>query len=159
MNNQSAEYVAITIVICALAGVTGWIISVIASSFRQMRSSRDLVNLHGKLLDRFSNSSELIAYLEGDAGRRFFESLTIDGRDSISRILNSMQAGLVLFLLGVGLVALRSTQDEAWLRQILLLAGTPTATVGAGLLISSFIAFRLCKSWGVMRERGSLDRS
>ena len=39
-----------------------------------------------------------MAYLEGEAGKRFFESLTLDGRESISRILNSIQAGVVLLL-------------------------------------------------------------
>jgi hypothetical protein len=157
MSDRAIENLAISVILSVLGCVAAWIIWVIAANIRRSRTSKHIVDLHSKLLDRFVNSNELMAYLEGEAGKRFFESLTLYVRDSMSRILNSMQAGVVLLLLGVAFLGLHSTQHEPWIRQTLLLAGVPTGTIGAGLLISAFFAFRLCRRWGLLKDRGNLD--
>ena len=157
MSDPAIENLAISVILSVLGCVAAWIIWVIAVNIRRSRTSKHIVDLHSKLLDRFANSNELMGYLEGEAGKRFFESLTLDVRDSMSRILNSMQAGVVLLLLGVAFLGLHATQHEPWIRQTLLLAGVPTGTIGAGLLISAFVAFRLCRRWGLLKDRGNLD--
>jgi len=157
MSDRSIENLAVAVIFSVLGCVAAWIISVIAVNIRRSRTSKHIIELHSRLLDRFGNSSELIAYLEGEAGKRFFESLTLDARESMKRILNSIQAGVVLVLLGLAFLALHATQDEPWIRQILLLAGVPTATTGAGLLISALVAFRLCRRWGLLKDRGGLE--
>ncbi len=91
-----SDKLAITIIMCTIASVLGWSVWVIAVNIRRSRWGKQVAELHSKLLDRFAGSQDLIAFLEGDAGRNYFESLAFDLKDSLSRILNSIQLGIAL---------------------------------------------------------------
>src|SRR3954469_9349706 len=98
-----SENLTIAIVLSTCACVSGWAIWVIAVNIRRSRSSKQVTELHPRLLDRFSGSKELIAFLEGETGRRYLEALESELRDPLNRILNGIQVGIVLVLLGVSL--------------------------------------------------------
>jgi hypothetical protein len=148
------DALAITIIISTIACVLGWSIWVIAVNIRRSRWGKQVAELHSKLLDRFSGSQDLIAFLEGDAGRKYFESLAFDLKDSLSRILNSIQLGIALASLGVSLLIVRSGQDDPLTRKALLLIGTPATALGIGFLVSAAISHRLCKAWGLLYKNG-----
>jgi hypothetical protein len=116
-----SDKLAITIIMCTIASVLGWSVWVIATNIRRSRWGKQVAELQSKLLDRFAGSQDLIAFLEGDAGRNYFESLAFDLKDSLSRILNSIQLGIALASLGVSLLIVRSGQDDPLTRQTLLL--------------------------------------
>lgn len=105
-------------------------------------------------MDRFTGSQELISFLEGDAGRKYFEALAFDLKDSLSRILNGIQLGVVLVLLGASLLVVRSGQDDSYARNSLLLLGVPSIALGIGFLTSAVISHRLCKAWGLLNNNG-----
>jgi len=157
MSDHSVESLVVLVIVSVLGCASAWVISVIAVNIRKSRVSQRIADIHGKLLDRFGNSGELMAYLEGDAGKRFFESLTLDVRDSMSRVLESIQAGVVLLLLGIALLSLRAGPYAPWIRQILLLSGVATAAIGVGLLISAWITMRLCQKWGLLKNGRDLS--
>src|SRR5580698_9950461 len=104
------DSLAVTIILTTIACVLGWSVWVIAVNIRRSRWGKQVAELHSKLLDRFAGSQELIAFLEGDAGRKYFESLAFDLKDSLSRILNGIQLGVALASLGVSLLLVRSAQ-------------------------------------------------
>src|SRR5205814_1336936 len=107
-------------ILSVLGCVTGWVVWAIAVNIRRSRTSKHVLDLHGRLLDRFGTGQELTAFLEGEAGKRFFESLTCDEHASIGRVLNSIQAGIVTLLFGVALLVVRPFQDDPSIRQVLL---------------------------------------
>jgi hypothetical protein len=148
------DALAIMIIICTIACVLGWSVWVIATNIRRSRWGKQVAELHSKLLDRFASSQELIAFLEGDAGRNYFESLAFDLKDSLSRILNGVQLGIALAALGVSLLVVRSGQDDPVTRKALLLIGTPATALGIGFLISAAISHRLSKVWGLLNKNG-----
>ncbi len=148
------DSLAVTIILCTIASVLGWSVWVIAVNIRRSRWGKQVAELHSKLLDRFAGSQDLIAFLEGDAGRKYFESLAFDLKDSTSRILNSIQLGLALASLGLSLLAIRSSQDDLLTRKTLLLIGTPVMALGIGFLISAAISHRLSKAWGLFNKNG-----
>jgi hypothetical protein len=149
-----SENLAVTIIISTCACVLGWAIWVIAVNIRRSRWSKQVAELHSKLLDRFTGSQELIAFLEGDAGRKYFEALAFDLKDSLSRILNGIQLGVALVLLGVSFLVVRGGQDDPLTRNTLLLIGAPATALGIGFLISAAISHRLCKTWGLPNNNG-----
>ena len=109
-----SDNLTIAIVLSTCAIVFGWAVWVIAVNIRRSRTSKQIVALHSRLLDRFAGNQELIAFLEGESGRRYFEALEFDLKDPLSRILNGIQAGVVLILLGGSFIAVKSGQaDEA----------------------------------------------
>jgi hypothetical protein len=145
-----SENLTIAIIISTCACVFGWAVWVIAVNIRRSHSSKQVAELHSRLLDRFAGSQELIAFLEGESGRRYFQALESDLKDPLSRILNGVQLGVVLILLGLSLVAVRSGQSDEIARNTLMLIGIPGIALGVGFLISAVISHRLCKSWGLL---------
>lgn len=147
-----SENLTIAIVISTCACVFGWAVWVIAVNIRRTRTSRQIAELHTRLLNRFTASQELIAFLEGESGRRYFEALQSDLKDPLARVLNGIQLGVVLILLGVSLLAVRAGQADEAARNALLLIGVPGMAIGAGFLISAVISYSLCKSWGLLAK-------
>ncbi len=144
-----SENLTIAIVLSACACAFAWVVWVIAVNIRRSRSSKQVTELHARLLDRFAGSQELIAFLEGETGRRYFEALESELKDPLNRILNGIQFGIVLILLGLSLVTIRASQSDEVARNTLLLIGVPGIALGIGFLISSVICYRLSKSWGL----------
>ena len=145
-----SENLTIAIVLSTCAGVFGWSVWVLAVNIRRSRTSKQIVELHARLLDRFAGNQELIAFLQGESGRRYFEALESDLKDPLSRILNGIQAGVILILLGGSLIALKSGQADQTVRNALAILGVPGIALGAGFLLSAAISHRLCKSWGLL---------
>ena len=150
--NAMSQNLTITIIMSTCACVLGWAVWVIAVNIRRSQANKRVAEIHSRLLDRFADSRELIAFLEGTAGRRYFEALEFDTRGSLTRILNAIQVGVVLLLLGISFLAIRASQDESDIRNALLLVGVPCAGLGAGFLISAAISHRICKAWGVLDQ-------
>jgi hypothetical protein len=144
------ENLTIAIVVSTCATVFGWAVWVIAVNIRRSRTSKQIVELHSRLLDRFTGNPDLIAFLEGESGRRYFEALESDLKDPLSRILNGVQAGVALILLGIALIAVRSGQVNDAARNALAILGIPGIALGTGFLLSAVISYRLCKSWGLI---------
>lgn len=147
------EPLAVTIILCTIASVLGLSVWVIAVNIRRSRWGKQVAELHSKLLDRFAGSQDLIAFLEGDAGQKYFESLAFEIKDSVNRILNGIQLGVVLASLGLCLLVIRSSQDSDT-RNALLLIGAPVTALGIGFLISAAISHRLYKTLGLLHKNG-----
>lgn len=147
-DNLILPVVVIPIIFCVL----GFCVWTLAVNIRRSRWGKQVAELHGKLLDRFAGSQDLIAFLEGEAGRKYFEALAFDLKDSASRILNGIQLGIVLALVGVALLLVRGALDDPDARKALLIIGTPITAVGTGFLISAAISYRLCKAWGLLQK-------
>jgi hypothetical protein len=150
-----SENLTVAIVLSTCASVFGWAVWVIASNIRRARTGKQIVDLHSRLLDRFAANQELIAFLEGESGRRYFDALQSDLKDPLGRILNGIQLGVVLMLLGGSLIAVRSSQTDEVARNALLLIGVPGIALGAGFLISALISHRLSKIWGLLNPNRS----
>jgi heme/copper-type cytochrome/quinol oxidase subunit 1 len=144
------DNLTIAIILPFFACVFGWAVWVIATNIRRGRSSKQVAELHSRLLDRFTGNQELIAFLEGESGRRYFEALESELRDPGTRVLNGIQFGVVLILLGISLITVRTAETDEIVRNALLLIGIPGIAMGAGFLISSVISYYLSKSWGLL---------
>jgi hypothetical protein len=151
---RMSESLATTIILCTIASVLGSSVWAIAINIRRSRWGRQVAELHSKLLDRFVGSQDLIAFLEGEAGRKYFESLAFDIKDSMNRILNGIQLGIILASLGLCLLIIRSGQDSPIMRNALLLIGAPVTALGIGFLVSAAISYRLCKTLGLLHKNG-----
>jgi hypothetical protein len=151
--DQMSENTTIAIVVTTCACVFGWIVWVIGVNIRRSRSSRHLAEIHARVLDRFSGNPDLIAFLERESGRRYFEALNCYVKAPLNRVLNGIQFGIVIALLGISLIVVRNMQTDEIARNALLLAGVPAMAVGAGFLISSAISHRLTKAGGLLDKK------
>lgn len=135
----------------------GWVVRTALDHRRWQRVSRVQVETHSKLLDRMTTAEDLRAYMESPAGRQFLESapIALDGRATplaapVSRILWSMQVGVVALFLGIALQFVsRGVIDDA--AQPLRVLGVLVTAIGGGFLISSALSYVLSRKLGLLR--------
>jgi hypothetical protein len=115
--------------------------------------------VHTKLIDKFSSSQELAAYMETEAGRRFLEAAPIPVNlggeqrvpNAVARVLTPVQVGVVLVLLGIGFLLLRHAGPD--MDTPMLVLGTVILMPGIGFIISAAITWLLASRLGLMPPR------
>jgi hypothetical protein len=146
-----APMIVLIVLLCAMA----WVIRVLVESRRWTRVFALQSEVHAKLIDRFATNQELLGYMETDSGRRFLEAAPIvteiDSRrmpNLVSRIIVTLQIGLVLALLGAGLLALKNVVGDAGTTMLVL--GIVALMPGIGLILSAGVLWVLGKRLNLM---------
>lgn len=150
-------FMVFVIVVIALL----WILRVILENRRWSRLAKVQAEVHGKLLEKFSGSQDVLAYMATEPGRRFLESAPIptdlEQRPRFSapvgRILWSLQVGLIVGLAGVGMLYIRGSVPEG--DQPLLVVGTLGATLGVGFILSAIASYALSHHLGLFERAPS----
>lgn len=137
-------------IVATIFGTFGWIVYTISTNIRRAHVSSSVADLHSKLLDKCAASSELLSYLESKAGQKFLESAGIEGSQPWSRILTAVQAGFVLFLVGIAELILRTFEWHPDTAEFLQISGAIALAIGVGFLASAVASFALSKSWGLL---------
>jgi hypothetical protein len=142
------------------AGAIGsliWLIRILLENRRWGRVFRLQSEIHGKLIERFATTENLMQYMGTESGRRFLEAAPIPmGMErqrmsgGLARVIASLQIGLVLSLLGLGLVLLRHSLAE--FAAPLLVAGMVIMMPGIALLLSAAITWRVSARLGLLSE-------
>jgi len=121
---------------------------------RWNRAFKGQTEVQGRLLDKFSTSTELIAFLETDAGKRLTQIPTgtapANGGQPgsmVRRILAPLQAGVVLVFLGLGLQMLRFRFPN---EDALVTLGTMALTLGASLAAAAAISWLMARHYGLL---------
>lgn len=146
--------------LCILSALL-WLVHVMLENRRWNRIFKLQTDVHGKLIERFATSQEVLTYMGTDAGKRFLEATPIavgfEKQDPIpspvARILTPLQIGLVMTLLGLGLILLRHSVPEA--AAPLLVLGTIVLMPGLGFIISAGITWVLARRLGLMPGQGA----
>jgi hypothetical protein len=140
-------------------GALIWLIRALLENRRWSRIFKLQSEVHGRLIDKFSSSQELAAYMETEAGRRFLEAAPIpvgfeqEQRipNAIARVLTPLQIGIVLVLLGIGCYLLRSASTNTNIPMLVL--GTLVLMPGLGFIISAGVTWVLAGRLGLMPEK------
>lgn len=146
-------------------GAILWLARVFIENRRWNRIFKMHTEVHGKLLEKFSNNQELAAYMETEAGRKFLEAAPIpvafEQRQPVSsavaRVLTPLQAGIVMVLLGLGLLMLRHAGPDV--EMPMLIFGTVVLMPGIGFIISAGASWLLASRLGLMPETQSRPES
>jgi hypothetical protein len=146
-----------------------WMVRVFLENRRWSRVFKLQSEVHGKLIDKFTSTQELAAYMETESGKRFLEAAPIPVSiepaqrvpNAVARVLTPLQIGIVLVLLGIGLLSLRHAGPE--METPMLFIGTVVLMPGIGFIISAGITWLLAARLGLMPEnpavRDNFDRS
>jgi len=137
-----------------------WGIRVFIDNRRWARTFRLQSDVHSRLIDKFSSSQELAAYMQTEAGKRFLEAAPIPLRaaeeqhipNAVSRVLTSIQIGAVLVLLGIGCLLLNSLD---LINHHFLISGVVILMPGVGFLLSAIVTWFMANRMGLMPSRGS----
>jgi hypothetical protein len=153
--------VAALIVFLTVVSAIVWIIRTVIEHRKWQRMSKTHVETHTRLMERLTSNDDLIAYMQSPAGQRFLNAapIPVEGGRMLSapfgRILWSVQAGVVVALLGVALIyasgrfAGNRTLSEAELP--LFVTGAAAMAIGVGFFVSSFIAYGMSRRLGLLQ--------
>jgi hypothetical protein len=137
-----------------------WLLRLLMDNLRWRRVLHLQTDVHNKLLDKFGNSQELLAYMQSDAGKRFLEGAPISialGESAphwgspIVRILRPLQIGIVLAAGGVGLMA--NAYDA------LQTIGKIILMIGIGFIISAAASWLIARHAGLLQAGSANDAS
>ena len=133
-----------------------WIIKTLVDYRRWYRTSKVQTEVHTKLLDRFTSNEDLMAYMQTPSGRRFLESapIPIEGPTRsvgapLSRILWSLQAGVVLAVAGLGILFVSGRVVEE-VAQAVFALGVLVLALGTGFVVSAAASFLLSRRLGLL---------
>src|SRR5579872_525476 len=152
-------------VMVILIGAFLWLIRTLLENRRWNRMRKLQSEVHAKLIDRFSSSQELAAYMGTDAGRRFLEAapIAVDPQKGpqvpsiVARVLTPLQIGVVLTLLGVGLLSIRHYIPDGDVP--LLVFGILALMPGIGLMLAAGISWALASRLGLMPKADAGERA
>lgn len=138
------------------ASLIAWFVRTFIDYRRWLRVSKVQTEVHNKLMERFSGTGELQAYVQSPAGRRFLESAPIPldpGPRSLgaplSRILWSVQAGVVFTMIGIGfeIVSRRVIQDVG---EPMAVFSVLAIALGIGFIASGAVSYILSRRLGLL---------
>lgn len=153
--NDILSGVALLTVFATVTALLIWMIRTTIDYRRWNRVSKTQTDVHTKLLDRLTSNEDLMAYMQSPAGRRFLESapLAIDAPARrvgapYSRILTSMQIGVVLAVGALGLLYVSNRVIEE-VAPVFFAIGVIALAVGIGFIVSAGASFILSQRLGL----------
>ena len=142
-----------------MAGVFVWLVRTAIEHRRWLRLSRVQVEVHSKLLERLQSNEDVLAYMQTPAGRRFLEAapITLEGEARpggvpASRIILSLQAGVVLVALGIGLRAVEWNMVQE-VAEGFRVIGIIAISLGLGFAGSAVLAYLISAKLGLLPAR------
>jgi hypothetical protein len=139
-----------------------WLIRTLVDYRRWNRLAKVQTDVHTKILDRFTANDDVLAYIQSPAGSKFLESspILLDAAPRsvgapLSRILWSVQGGVVLLAGGIGLqvVSTRLSDDAS---QPLHALGVLGIALGLGFVVSAIISFVISQRLGLIESASPL---
>ena len=139
-------------------GLLVWLIRTLIDYRRWSRLAKVQTDVHTKLLDRFTANDDLVAYIQSPAGSKFLESSPIKLDPAprgvgapLSRILWSLQGGVVLIAAGIGLqmVSGRLTGEG---QQAMHALGIIALALGAGFVASAILSYFISQRLGLIER-------
>lgn len=142
-----------------LLAIMGSVAGQVVDYRRWVRQTRMQTDVHTKILDRMQSNEELLAYVQTPAGRNFLEFAPAGpgpeprmANAPLGRILWSVQAGVVLAALGIGLRFAQGTVPEEIVPAFTVL-GIIVMSLGLGAVISAVVAYFLSARLGLLPSR------
>lgn len=113
-----------------------------------------------RLLDRFTSTDELLAFVRSADGKRLLygDAGTANPRRSVIRFI---QLGIVVFSLGAAFLAnamrLAGETDINFVHKVedLRYWGTAAVAIGIGLLVVAGVSYFMARRWGLLEGTGS----
>lgn len=138
-----------------------WIVRIVSNNRRHQRLAEVQKEMQARMFDKFGTSQEMTDYLNSEAGAKFLSSVTIEQAKPFGRVLGSVQAGLILFFLGMAMLLVRfsmphvgwNTVEQAQTAHMFLAVSLLLLGFGLGFLASAAVSYRLSKNWGLF-DRG-----
>ncbi len=155
--NRAIESLTMLLVIATIAGGIVFLARTIIEHRRWQRALRTQTELQTKLIDRFSSSDDLIAYLQSPAGKALTETPSLPQAVKpmsapLSRIFWSLQSGIVAVALGLGLIIVSRAVETPEFQSLASGVGVVVLMIGVGFTVSAAVSFFLSQRLGLVQS-------
>lgn len=130
-----------------------YMIVAIARSIQKSRRDSRMAEVTSKLLERMGSGPELAAFVTSDAYRTLIDSEPPAESGILTRILNSLQAGAVLFAAGAAMLSATNWLRDSDAREVFGVMGSVLLAVGIALTLSALWSNWLAKRWNTPAGR------
>ena len=143
------------IIVPAAFLLTAYVVFTIVDGILRWRRLRVSTEFQGKLLERIGSAREFGEFLTSEGGGRFIDAMATErGGSAHSRILRAVQSGIVLVVLGAALfLFLKWVTLPYPVPENLGFLATVCSAIGLGLLVSSFVSYRLSRKMGLIENQ------
>ena len=159
---QGVAMLAVFLVI--VAGII-WLVRTALDHRKWHRAFKAQSEMHNKVLDRFTSNEDLLAYIQTSTGRQFVDPvpppLEVSARPNFSpfsRILWSVQAGLVLAAGAIGLIFISRRVIEE-VAEVFFAAGVLALALGVGFVVSAAASLLLSQRFGLLGPAAAREHS
>lgn len=155
--NRGIQSLTIILVIGTIAGAIVFLARTIIEHRRWQRAMRTQTDLQTKLIDRFSSSDDLIAYLQSPAGKALTEAPVLPQAARpmgapLSRIFWSLQSGIVALALGLGLIIVSRAIATPEFYNLMSGIGIVVLMIGVGFTVSAAASYFLSHRLGLVQS-------
>lgn len=151
-------FATMLIVLTITTGIV-FLVKTVVEHRRWQRAMKAQNELSSKLLDRFSASEDLLAYLQSPQGKILTDMPVLPQAAPramgapLSRIFWSLQSGIVISALGAGLMFVGgSAAEEPEVAQFLSGVGVVVLMIGLGFGISAVVSYLLSQRLGLLQS-------
>jgi hypothetical protein len=123
---------------------------------RREKEIQTAFDLQNRLLDKFGSSSELLAYLESEPGRRLAQVPGSGPRHIYLRILSAIQAGVVLIVVSSTILLAKRFAENSHDQHRMAFISTVGLGLGAGFLASAGVTYIMARVWRLLKEDSPL---
>ena len=152
------EFVGVALIITVIATGIVFLVRTVVEHWRWQRAMKAQTDFNTKLIDRFSSSEDLLAYLQSPQGKALTEAPALPQAAPramgapLSRIFWSMQSGVVLGALGGGLILVSGTAGEPEVATFLNGVGVVVLMIGLGFAVSAIVSYVLSQRLGLVQS-------
>ena len=156
--NRAIESLMTILIIATITGGIVFLARTIIEHRRWQRAMRAQNELQTKLIDRFSSSDDLIAYLQSPAGKALTEAPVMPQTSArpmnapLSRIFWSLQSGIVAGALGLGLIIVSRVTATVEFQNFLNGVGIVVLMIGIGFTMSAAVSYFLSQRLGLVQS-------
>ena len=146
---------AVTVLTAFLGGMA-FFYALIRQAFEHRRWQRSVQvqsQLHARLIEQLTAREDFRGYLESSAGRRLLEAITTispGAQTPAGRVLWSVQAGVILSAVGVGLWVARRAITDSDVLVAFDVVSTLAIVTGIGFVLSAAVSWVLLRRLGLM---------
>src|SRR5947209_5071773 len=135
-------------IICSLGFFTMVVLIVWSSANAKNRRAALQADVQTRLIDKFSNAPEFVAFLNSDTGKQFLTGIDkmpqLMARD---RIVGGVSRGVIMMLLGAAFLAIWMADD--WNRGFMY-PGFILVGLGIGFFASTLISLKMSQRFGLI---------
>ena len=146
---------AVTVLTAFLGGMA-FFYALIRQAFEHRRWQRSVQvqsQLHARLIEQLTAREDFRGYLESSSGRRLLEAMTTispGAQTPAGRVLWSVQAGVILSAVGVGLWVARRAITDSDVLVAFDVVSTLAIVTGIGFVLSAAVSWVLLRRLGLM---------